>query len=785
MATESSPSAADNPPGPVPRTTRALARATIARALSEARLDVRQVLEAIVRSVAEHLGDGALVQLASADGRWLEPAAMHDLDPEMLGVWWEMVTRFPMRTDEGIAGRVYRGGTGSLITDVDVDELRGRAKPQHVPYLERLRLRSSIMVPLRAGGRILGVLGASRHHPGAPYDSDDLDFLQDVADRAGLAVENARLYEDAREQAAVHVRLNEELRALTEQRTAGLERVRTLQTVTELLGAARTVEDVAATVVDHGVAAAGARAGVVVLLASDGQTLEVVGSRGYSDDDVAPWRRFPADAPVPLADAVRLGEAIWIGSTALWEARYPAMAKERRRTASEAITALPLVIDGRAVGSIGFSFSAGREFDDDDRAYLLTLARQCSQAVERVRLFAAESEARERAEAERDRLRREIAERLEIERALAVSEERFRSLVQATTEVVWTTDGRGAFVEPQPSWEQFTGQPWPRHRGWGWIEMLHPDDRAEIARRWTQALESGATYESSGRVWHAASGAYRYYVARAVAIPGADGAIREWIGTIDDVDTSRRMELQNAQLLEEAQAAVRARDEFLSIASHELKTPLTSLRGFAQIALRQLRREGTIDAVRLERTLTEVERQTHRLDELIRRLLDVSRIQSGRLVVEPRTVDLRTLIDRVVEEIGRVHPGLPVEVHGPSEVLALADPPRVEQVVRNLLDNAARFSPPGGMVEVEVGPIHSPAGGRARLAVRDRGVGVPPEQRSLLFGRFHQAHPSDRAVGMGLGLYISREIVAGHGGDIRAEFPIEGGSRFIVELPAP
>jgi signal transduction histidine kinase len=122
-----------------------------------------------------------------------------------------------------------------------------------------------------------------------------------------------------------------------------------------------------------------------------------------------------------------------------------------------------------------------------------------------------------------------------------------------------------------------------------------------------------------------------------------------------------------------------------------------------------------------------------------------------------------------------------VLLHSPAAVRIYADPLRIEQVLTNLLDNAIKFSPQGGPVDVEVG---SPDPGTARLAVRDRGIGIPPEHRGQLFERFYQAEAAGTyAAGMGLGLYISRQIVELHGGCITAEFPHDGGTRFVVTLP--
>jgi PAS domain S-box-containing protein len=166
--------------------------------------------------------------------------------------------------------------------------------------------------------------------------------------------------------------------------------------------------------------------------------------------------------------------------------------------------------------------------------------------------------ARDRADLERSRLlAREQAAREFAEVAAAAqgrSEERYRSLVAATSSVVWTSDPTGAFVVPQSSWEAYTGQPWREHRGWGWLASLHPDDRERVQAEVTRATAARAVYEVEARLWQAAAGRYRHVVSRAVPVLALDGSVREWIGTIADVDEQRRA----AEALRESEARFRS-----------------------------------------------------------------------------------------------------------------------------------------------------------------------------------------------------------------------------------
>lgn len=238
--------------------------------------------------------------------------------------------------------------------------------------------------------------------------------------------------------------------------------------------------------------------------------------------------------------------------------------------------------------------------------------------------------------------------------------------------------------------------------------------------------------------------------------------------------------VDNTLLYQESREAVRARDEFLSVAAHELKTPVTSLRGYAQLSLYQMEREGRLNEDRAVRAFQVIDAQSQKLSKLVGQLLDASRIEAGRLVLERQDVDLVPLIEGVVLTAQSTTVQHTIQISAPSSLQVSADPVRLEQVVTNLVDNAVKYSPEGGPIEVR---LSGPSNGSVRLEVRDRGLGVPPEHRKRIFDRFYQAHIDSHRGGMGLGLYISQMIVQLHGGQIEAEFPPDGGTRLVVSMP--
>jgi signal transduction histidine kinase len=263
-------------------------------------------------------------------------------------------------------------------------------------------------------------------------------------------------------------------------------------------------------------------------------------------------------------------------------------------------------------------------------------------------------------------------------------------------------------------------------------------------------------------------GTYRWHHGRALPERDASGKVVRWLGTLTDIDEGRR-------LSDALQAAVRMRDEFLSVASHELRTPLTAL----MLRIDKLRRGG----LELEPTragLDVAKQQIARLDALVGRLLDVSRLATGRVELVWESVDLseltREVVGRMQDEATRA--GCPVDLDLDESVVGTWDRLRLEQVVTNLLSNALKYGA-GKRVAVRL----EGADRTARLSVSDSGIGISDESLERIFGRFERAAPSSRYGGLGLGLYVVAQIVEAHGGKVHAISRPGCGATFVVELP--
>jgi signal transduction histidine kinase len=227
---------------------------------------------------------------------------------------------------------------------------------------------------------------------------------------------------------------------------------------------------------------------------------------------------------------------------------------------------------------------------------------------------------------------------------------------------------------------------------------------------------------------------------------------------------------------------VRLRDEFLSIASHELKTPLTSLQlqidGLDRLLGR--RPERALDPSRLQSTVKAVSTQARRMAELVNALLDVSRIAAGRLEFDPSELDLTELARQTVDRFraAATTAGCDVSLALNGPVRGVWDRLRLEQVIGNLLSNAIKYGS-GRPIEVEVGA----GNGHARVRVTDHGIGISVADQTRLFGRFERAASARNYGGLGLGLWICRQTVEGMGGSIRLVSTPGQGATFTVELP--
>ncbi|MBW4565449.1 MAG: PAS domain S-box protein [Mojavia pulchra JT2-VF2] len=375
---------------------------------------------------------------------------------------------------------------------------------------------------------------------------------------------------------------------------------------------------------------------------------------------------------------------------------------------------------------------------------------------------------------------RNISDRKEVELALQQSEERFRSLIEATSQIVWSTDAEGGFVTDQPQWRAFTGQTVEEIQGWGWLNTIHPEDQKYAAETWLAALAKRTVYEIEVRL-RRYDGEYRYLNVRGVPILNADNSVREWVGANIDITERKQAELVLAQAKEAAEAASHAKSEFLANMSHELRTPLNGILGYAQI----LQRSKHLNEDERSRIDVIYQCGSHLLT-LINDILDLSKIEAQKVELMNSDFHFPAFLQGVAE-MCRIRAELkgiqfrhqlalelPVAIH--------ADEKRLRQVLINLLSNAIKFTDAGSVTFT----ISYASEGKIRFEVRDSGVGIPQEKLQAIFQPFEQAGDRRRQTeGTGLGLAISQRIVQLMGSTIQVQSEIGVGSIFWFEVNLP
>ena len=365
------------------------------------------------------------------------------------------------------------------------------------------------------------------------------------------------------------------------------------------------------------------------------------------------------------------------------------------------------------------------------------------------------------------------------------SELRFRIMADSAPVLVWMAGIDKECDWFNRPWLEFTGRTMEQEVGNGWVEGVHPDDRERCWNIYSTSFDARREFSMEYRL-RRHDGEYRWLLDNGVPRYG-DGKFQGFIGTCIDIHDRKQAEDLRARALEdarrawrEAENASRSKDEFLATVSHELRTPLNAMLGWAQLL--QLALE---DQAKLNRGLEVIARSARAQSQLIDDLLDVSRIISGKMRLNVRSVDLLPVIGAAVEAVRPAAEAKQIQIRQLLDPLAgpvAGDSDRLQQVVWNLLANAVKFTPRGGKVEVRLERINS----HVDIIVADTGAGISPEFLPLVFERFRQFDSSTTRTqgGLGLGLAIVRHLAELHGGTVRVESPGAGeGATFVVSLP--
>ncbi|NVB81679.1 MAG: GAF domain-containing protein [Kofleriaceae bacterium] len=727
-------------------------------------------------ALADTIGDGCVVALI--DGDKLRAVAVDHHDPVALAAIRDFVAR-PVSYTEGVSGRVFVTGQSVLMPVIDLAKLRDAYIDDHRrEQIGKMGTHSLVAVPFREGERRIGVITLLRDRTKRAYTQRDLALVEDLADRASMAITHVRLYDEAER---------------------GRRRASAVAAASRAFSVAerdpRRILEVLAEAVLHELG----DCVVASAISADRTCVEPV--IAIADFELAAEVRTLLTAQTPLAGSIServvdTRQPIFTPHVdrALFMSRArPEFAPLVARFAPYSFLMVPIESGGQAIGTLSASrVHSTIPYTREDLALLIDLAGRASLAIENARVLQAERAARRDAEqiTEHTRQLQVITSQLSHRRAVKeIAEIVLRDSVgvlRAANAAIWLVDPTGQQIEmlAQDGYREplrfatlALDTPSPLTASIQTHAPVYISSRAEYLERFPDSAERlGDAFPSEmatatipltceGR----AIGGLAVSFQRSHVFSDKERAFLEVLANqcAQAIDRTRTDE--------KARAADRRKDEFLAMLSHELRNPLAPI--LTALQLMDLR--GETAAVR-ERQI--IERQTRHLGLLVDDLLDLSRITRGTLELRRSRVDLRSVIAQAIE---MASPLLEKRNHS----LALANPPnpvfvdgdelRLNQVFQNLLTNAAKYTPPGGAIAIRLAPD-------ATIEVEDNGDGITSELLAVMFEPFVQGTRSvDRTQGgLGLGLTLVKSLVALHGGSVSAHSDGAGkGSRFTVSLP--
>jgi PAS domain S-box-containing protein len=361
------------------------------------------------------------------------------------------------------------------------------------------------------------------------------------------------------------------------------------------------------------------------------------------------------------------------------------------------------------------------------------------------------------------------------ERRVHETESRFRIMADAAPVLLWMSGPDALCTFFNQTWLDFTGRTLEEEWGVGWAEGVHFEDFQACIDTYMAAFAERRPFEMEYRL-RRADGQYRWILDRGTPRWEQDGRFAGYIGSCADITDRKDVELELTR-------AVSLRDEFLSIASHELRTPLAALRLQMDILTMALGRHAHDSPLggRIASSARAAQAQVGRLTKLVDRLLDISSFPEGRLDLEREELDLVPVVRNVVDGMREAARDAGCDLHfsAPEAMRGAWDRMRVEQLVTNLVANAMKF---GAKCPIDV-VVSSEEGPAARITVTDRGIGIDPRSQRRIFERFERAVSARNFGGLGLGLWVAKQIADAHEGTISVDSKPGEGATFTVVLP--
>jgi PAS domain S-box-containing protein len=740
-----------------------------------AKLELSAVLDTVVGVVTRLLqcDYGSVFLLDPESGRYV-PRVVH-------GFVLDDISKPSFAPGEGLVGAVAESGMPLSIDDVRQERCPELVEGPH-PVSGPLEVEegSVMLAPLTVGDQVVGVLGIGHQEPHV-FSPTEVATLSALADQVAVAVENARLFDEVRRfSSELEQRVEERTQALAEalgELTQERDRVETLYRITSQLSASLDLDHVlnrALALVGEAVEVE--RASILMLDAESGQLIHraALGTKAKLPPGGTPTRLRRGEGLVGWVIEHREAAIVPdIRQDPRWvepRERRPELVEGRRPEPSgrasgrglvegkereyRSTLAVPLLSGDQVLGAL-LLFHIQPDFFDEDHLRLVEAAAvQVSNAMNNAALYGMI----------RDQAGR-LGSMLKTQRIEAAKSQ---AVLEGVADGVMVADARGKVILLNAAAERILELPREEALGKVTNEMLglygaQARDWMETIARWTQQTETFATDEYLSARLDIGDRIVSVHLAPVLMSD-------EFLGTVSVFrDITAEVE------------ADRAKTEFVSMVSHELRTPMTSIKGYTDLLL--MGAAGILSGQQQE-FLSTVKNNVDRLSILVNDLLDISRIESGRLTLLPQTVHVDKMIDQVIATMkARTRDkGLTLVSDVPHTFPEVtADPNRVVQILTNLVGNACQYTPTGGKIVVSA-RVHD---GEAHISVRDTGIGIAQEHLTKIFDRFFRADDPlvQETPGTGLGLSIVESLVEMHGGRIWVESEVGGGSTFTFTLP--
>jgi signal transduction histidine kinase len=768
------------------------ATSEILRVISSSPTDIQPAFDTIAER-AVRLCDAAFGAVFRFDEGWTNIAALTGLRPDEL----EAVRRFfPRRLSPGPGlSRVALGGEVVHIADVQADPV-WRADAAGPAFSGVEGYRTCLMVPLIREGLCLGAINVWRREA-SPFSKQQIELLKTFADQAVIAIENVRLFKELQEKNSALTQAHAQVSEALEQQTATSEILRVISS------SPTSVESVFDTILANALRLCETPTGGIFTF--DGRAFHIAAAAHWSDEFLAALREAVI-LPGPETPLRRVGLSLETSHVAdIFADPSFSPPEPYRLEGMRTSLAVPMLKEGRLVGALTFHRREVRPFTEPQIALIKTFAAQAVIAIENVRLFK-ELEARTqdltRSVSELQALGevgRAVSSTLDLETVLTTIVSHAVELSGLDGGVVSEYDEAGEeFVQRAAA--QFGGVLAQALRGVRYRKGEGAIGRTAISREPVQVpdITVPGAYDSRVRETLIESG-----VRAVLAVPmihqerlvGCLGVTRnrpgsfptETIELLRTFATQSALAIQNARLFQEIahksrqlEVASQHKSEFLANMSHELRTPLNAIIGFSEVLGERM--FGELNE-KQEEYLKDIHASGQHLLSLINDILDLSKIEAGRMELELTDFNLPATLDNALtlvrERAGRRGIALGLTVDERLEQIR-ADERKVRQVVLNLLSNAIKFTPEGGRIEVRAVPV----GGMVEISVSDTGVGIAPEDQEAIFEEFRQVGTAAKKVeGTGLGLALSRKFVELHGGKIWVKSELGAGSTFTFTVP--